>query len=74
MNLLAYTKKLDKKELAELLGYLYQIILEGRALGAFVILGFATSKCNGLKFTALRESNSLFYLVLGNSGKSKLKT
>lgn len=31
--------KLDKKELSELLNYLYQIILEGRALGVFVILG-----------------------------------
>ena len=38
--------KLDKKELAELLNYLYQIILEGRALGVLVVLGLQQAEKN----------------------------
>lgn len=59
--------KLDKKELAELLGYLYQIILEGRALGVFVILGLQQANATVLP-TALREQFSSIF-VLGNSGE-----
>ncbi|MGQ3449909.1 AAA family ATPase [Streptococcus pneumoniae] len=58
--------KLDKKELAELLNYLYQIILEGRALGVFVILGLQQANATVLP-TALREQFSSIF-VLGNSG------
>ena len=59
--------KLDKKELSDLLNYLYQIILEGRALGVFVILGLQQANATVLP-TALREQ---FYsiFVLGNSGE-----
>lgn len=59
--------KLDKKELAELLGYLYQIILEGRALGVFVVLGLQQANATVLP-TALREQFSSIF-VLGNSGE-----
>lgn len=59
--------KLDKKELAELLNYLYQIILEGRALGVFVILGMQQANATVLA-TALREQFSSIF-VLGNSGE-----
>ena len=59
--------KLDKKELAELLNYLYQIILEGRALGVFVILGMQQANATVLP-TALREQFSSIF-VLGNSGE-----
>lgn len=59
--------KLDKKELAELLNYLYQIILEGRALGVFVILGLQQANATVLP-TALREQFSSIF-VLGNSGE-----
>ena len=59
--------KLDKKELAELLSYLYQIILEGRALGVFVILGLQQANATVLP-TALREQFSSIF-VLGNSGE-----
>lgn len=58
--------KMDKKELAELLNYLYQIILEGRALGVFVILGLQQANATVLP-TALREQFSSIF-VLGNSG------
>lgn len=59
--------KMDKKELAELLNYLYQIILEGRALGVFVILGLQQANATVLP-TALREQFSSIF-VLGNSGE-----
>jgi ftsK-like DNA segregation ATPase, YDCQ B.subtilis ortholog len=59
--------KLDKKELSELLNYLYQIILEGRALGVFVILGLQQANATVLP-TALREQFSSIF-VLGNSGE-----
>ncbi|MQQ18472.1 AAA family ATPase, partial [Streptococcus mitis] len=59
--------KLDKKELAELLNYLYQIILEGRALGVFVVLGLQQANATVLP-TALREQFSSIF-VLGNSGE-----
>lgn len=59
--------KLDKKELSELLNYLYQIILEGRALGVFVILGMQQANATVLP-TALREQFSSIF-VLGNSGE-----
>ncbi len=59
--------KLDKKELAELLNYLYQIILEGRALGVFVIIGLQQANATVLP-TALREQFSSIF-VLGNSGE-----
>lgn len=59
--------KLDKKELSELLNYLYQIILEGRALGVFVVLGLQQANATVLP-TALREQFS-FIFVLGNSGE-----
>lgn len=59
--------KLDKKELAELLNHLYQIILEGRALGVFVILGLQQANATVLP-TALREQFSSIF-VLGNSGE-----
>ena len=49
--------KMDKKELSELLNYLYQIILEGRALGVFVILGLQQANATVLP-TALREQFS----------------
>lgn len=58
--------KLDKKELSELLNYLYQIILEGRALGVFVVLGLQQANATVLP-TALREQFSSIF-VLGNSG------
>ena len=58
--------KLDKKELSELLNYLYQIILEGRALGVFVVLGMQQANATVLP-TALREQFSSIF-VLGNSG------
>lgn len=58
--------KMDKKELAELLNYLYQIILEGRALGVFVVLGLQQANATVLP-TALREQFSSIF-VLGNSG------
>lgn len=58
--------KMDKKELTELLNYLYQIILEGRALGVFVILGMQQANATVLP-TALREQFSSIF-VLGNSG------
>lgn len=58
--------KLDKKELSDLLNYLYQIILEGRALGVFVILGLQQANATVLP-TALREQFSSIF-VLGNSG------
>ena len=58
--------KMDKKELAELLNYLYQIILEGRAVGVFVILGLQQANATVLP-TALREQFSSIF-VLGNSG------
>ena len=59
--------KMDKKELAELLNYLYQIILEGRALGVFVVLGLQQANATVLP-TALREQFSSIF-VLGNSGE-----
>lgn len=59
--------KLDKKELSELLNYLYQIILEGRALGVFVVLGLQQANATVLP-TALREQFSSIF-VLGNSGE-----
>ena len=59
--------KMDKKELSELLNYLYQIILEGRALGVFVILGLQQANATVLP-TALREQFSSIF-VLGNSGE-----
>lgn len=59
--------KMDKKELTELLNYLYQIILEGRALGVFVILGMQQANATVLP-TALREQFSSIF-VLGNSGE-----
>lgn len=59
--------KLDKKELSDLLNYLYQIILEGRALGVFVILGLQQANATVLP-TALREQFSSIF-VLGNSGE-----
>ncbi len=59
--------KLDKKELSELLNYLYQIILEGRALGVFVILGLQQANATVLP-TALREQFFSIF-VLGNSGE-----
>lgn len=59
--------KLDKKELAELLNYLYQIILEGRALGVFVVLGLQQANATVLP-SALREQFSSIF-VLGNSGE-----
>lgn len=59
--------KLDKKELSELLNYLYQIILEGRALGVFVVLGMQQANATVLP-TALREQFSSIF-VLGNSGE-----
>ena len=59
--------KLDKKELSELLNYLYQVILEGRALGVFVILGMQQANATVLP-TALREQFSSIF-VLGNSGE-----
>lgn len=59
--------KMDKKELSELLNYLYQIILEGRALGVFVILGMQQANATVLP-TALREQFSSIF-VLGNSGE-----
>lgn len=59
--------KLDKKELSDLLNYLYQIILEGRALGVFVILGMQQANATVLP-TALREQFSSIF-VLGNSGE-----
>lgn len=59
--------KLDKKELSELLNYLYQIILEGRALGVFVVLGLQQANATVLP-TALREQFSSIF-VLGNSGQ-----
>lgn len=59
--------KLDKKELSELLNYLYQIILEGRALGVFVVLGLQQANATVLP-TALREQFSYIF-VLGNSGE-----
>lgn len=59
--------KMDKKELAALLNYLYQIILEGRALGVFVILGLQQANATVLP-TALREQFSSIF-VLGNSGE-----
>ena len=59
--------KLDKKELFELLNYLYQIILEGRALGVFVVLGLQQANATVLP-TALREQFSSIF-VLGNSGE-----
>lgn len=52
--------KLDKKELSELLNYLYQIILEGRALGVFVILGLQQANATVLP-TALREQFSSIF-------------
>lgn len=59
--------KIDKKELSDLLNYLYQIILEGRALGVFVILGLQQANATVLP-TALREQFSSIF-VLGNSGE-----
>lgn len=59
--------KMDKKELSELLNYLYQIILEGRALGVFVVLGLQQANATVLP-TALREQFSSIF-VLGNSGE-----
>lgn len=59
--------KMDKKELAELLNYLYQIILEGRALGVFVVLGLQQANATVLP-TALREQFSSIF-VFGNSGE-----
>lgn len=59
--------KMDKKELSDLLNYLYQIILEGRALGVFVILGLQQANATVLP-TALREQFSSIF-VLGNSGE-----
>ena len=59
--------KLDKKELSDLLNCLYQIILEGRALGVFVILGLQQANATVLP-TALREQFSSIF-VLGNSGE-----
>lgn len=59
--------KLDKKELSELLNYLYQIILEGRELGVFVVLGLQQANATVLP-TALREQFSSIF-VLGNSGE-----
>lgn len=59
--------KMDKKELSELLNYLYQVILEGRALGVFVILGMQQANSTVLP-TALREQFSSIF-VLGNSGE-----
>lgn len=59
--------KMDKKELAELLNYLYQIILEGRALGVFIVLGLQQANATVLP-TALREQFSSIF-VLGNSGE-----
>ena len=52
--------KLDKKELSELLNYLYQIILEGRALGVFVVLGLQQANATVLP-TALREQFSSIF-------------
>ncbi|WP_261047192.1 hypothetical protein [Streptococcus mitis] len=58
--------KLDKKELAELMKYLNQIILEGRGLGIFVVIGMQQANSSILP-TALREQFSAIF-VLGNSG------
>ena len=59
--------KLQKKELDELLKYIYQIILEGRALSCFVILGMQQANATVIP-TSLREQfGSIF--VLGNSGE-----
>lgn len=58
--------KLDKKELAELMKYLNQIILEGRGLGVFVVIGMQQAHSSILP-TALREQFSAIF-VLGNSG------
>ena len=63
----SFQLKMDKKELAELLNYLYQIILEGRALGVFVVLGLQQANATVLP-TALREQFSSIF-VLGNSGE-----
>lgn len=58
--------KLDKKELADLMKYLNQIILEGRGLGIFVVIGMQQANSSILP-TALREQFSAIF-VLGNSG------
>lgn len=58
--------KLDKKELADLMKYLNQIILEGRGLGIFVVIGMQQANSSLLP-TALREQFSAIF-VLGNSG------
>lgn len=58
--------KLDKKELADLMKYLNQIILEGRGLGVFVVIGMQQANSSILP-TALREQFSAIF-VLGNSG------
>lgn len=58
--------KLDKKELADLMKYLNQIILEGRGLGIFVVIGMQQANSSILP-TAIREQFSAIF-VLGNSG------